>query len=334
VEILLENAFINKAVLRQKERLIKLAGGDKQKAFRTAYSSEKGVLDTLCLTVVNDPDIDLAENENQAIKTSFLSNPEIFMILAYNENAANPYHQIRSKLLQSYNGDLKKALIESCQNGSEDDFLSIILIDAAHGNLDLSFDSNLLLKTAFRNNQHKMVKVLLQFNTVRLLRKSETTELIKAGGDWKVALISACQSGRFDDVVLLTVGIEKYNFLLEVLFYAVQLKHMNIADYLRHLIPYKKRLLNFKRLSPNGKDYPQGDFKMIRRNFVSINRSKIQILSDGIEMLDRIDSPNLIRLQYLKLRFINNLGIIEGDGDAYGPGTLLILNFQDLSKSL
>jgi hypothetical protein len=40
-------------------------------------------------------------------------------------------------------------------------------------------------------------------------------------------------------------------------------------------------------------------------------------------MLDQINSHSFKWLKYLKLRFINSLGIIEGDGDAYGPGTLL-----------
>jgi ankyrin repeat protein len=269
VDFLLQNSYISKALLRQKERLFKIAGGDKQKAFRTAYSSNK-VLDTLCLTVVNDPDIDVAENDNHAIRTSFVSNPEIFMILAYNVNSANPYYQIRSKLIQSYNGDLKKALIESCHNGVEENFLSIILIDAAHGNLDPSFDSNLALKTALRNNQHKMAKVLLQFKTVRLLKISENRELIKAHGDWKQAVISACISGLLDDVILLTIGIKKHDFLLEMLLYAVQQNHMHIVDYLRHIIPYQNRLLKFNRLSPNGLNHPVGDFHMIRRNLVRI----------------------------------------------------------------
>ena len=37
-------------------------------------------------------------------------------------------------------------------------------------------------------------------------------------------------------------------------------------------------------------------------------------------MLNRINSVQFQRLEYLKVRFINSLGLIEADSDAHGPG--------------
>lgn len=196
------------------------------------------------------------------------------MVLAYNQNVFKSIQGMKEKVLAAYS-DEKEALIESCKYGLEDVFLTSIVVDVMHGSLDPSFDSNVALTTAFKHGNYIFASILLKFENVQLTQIIKKITLIKQYTSWKDAFNVAIKRGRFNDVVILTVGYTLYQNINDGLVIAAERDLIDIVDYLLHIIPFENRLYSFKALCKNGIYRAHGDFWIISRPNVINHQFKI-----------------------------------------------------------